>query len=248
MKELTLDEREYNKKLNETFLYEVGYAYSKQLCAECDELLEKYKDLEIPESLDQWFEGFSAKIRRKENRKKFYHKSLKYSKNVAVFILAVGLIGGALIYSVEAVRIRVFNMALTVEDKFTEINIVEETKDPTIEDTFMGVGDYYLSYLPEGYSLEDSDGNDIAIFEYYSNGDSSIIFTANSTEGQLSVQIDTEDAVLKDITIHGNEGHYVTKKGHTSVFWIEGNTYLMISGEGDEAEIIKIAEGVIKAE
>ncbi len=49
------EERARLKKLNETFLYDVGYEHMNNICDETDRLLEGYKELEVPDSLNQWF-------------------------------------------------------------------------------------------------------------------------------------------------------------------------------------------------
>ncbi|MBN4069527.1 hypothetical protein JYU11_01330 [bacterium AH-315-G05] len=55
MKKQSRDERERIDKLNETFLYCIGYEHAQNTCEEVERLLEEYKDIEVPESLNEWF-------------------------------------------------------------------------------------------------------------------------------------------------------------------------------------------------
>lgn len=55
MNKLSNEEKERLKKLNDTFLFNVGYHHENNICDETDMLLEEYKDLGVPDSLNQWF-------------------------------------------------------------------------------------------------------------------------------------------------------------------------------------------------
>lgn len=46
------------KKQNEQTLHEFGRHYEERLSEEMDAVLEAYKDIPIPESLNDWFKGF----------------------------------------------------------------------------------------------------------------------------------------------------------------------------------------------
>lgn len=66
------------KKLNEAFLYDIGAEHAKIICEETDALMDEYKDLEIPESMDQRFyrflEALEAKERREQRQKRAQRK------------------------------------------------------------------------------------------------------------------------------------------------------------------------------
>ncbi len=52
------------RKQNELILHEFGRHYSEKLNNEADVLAEKYKDLPVPKSLDEWFENYSNELKR----------------------------------------------------------------------------------------------------------------------------------------------------------------------------------------
>lgn len=52
MSNLSGEKRERLEKINEMFFYNVGYNHIDGISDETDKLLEEYKDIKIPESLD----------------------------------------------------------------------------------------------------------------------------------------------------------------------------------------------------
>ena len=67
MKKQSRDERERVDKLNETFLYNMGYEHAQNTCDEVEALLGEYRDIEVPESLNEWFLKHQTKCNKKIN-------------------------------------------------------------------------------------------------------------------------------------------------------------------------------------
>jgi hypothetical protein len=93
------------------------------------------------------------KIFKKERNKLFFKKISKYSKRVAIFFLALAVVSGVTIFSVEAWRIRVMNFIIEMNQTHSEIKFSEEiTKGNSYKSNEITLG-----YIPEGFELERRD-------------------------------------------------------------------------------------------
>ncbi len=143
---LSNKEKELNKKRSEVFLYEYGQEYTDKICVEIDALHEKYRDLEIPDSLDNWFHDFSKEQEKKERKAKFRKKGLRVFRRVAVFVVAFILVSGALTLGVEAFRLRVFNLFVEEKEQYTDLSILEQDNPMT---NIIKLEVWYKYYYPE---------------------------------------------------------------------------------------------------
>lgn len=91
MKKQSNEEIERLEKLNQMFLYNIGYEYVKNIDRETDEILEKFKDIEMPESLNKWFLDYNEKIEKKKRIKKVKKTAVEISKKVAVIFIIISL-------------------------------------------------------------------------------------------------------------------------------------------------------------
>jgi len=112
MNKLSNEERARLKKVNETFLYDVGYEHMNNICDETDRLLEEYKELEVPDSLNQWFLDYNKVLERKEKNRNIRSKVLILSKRIAIVLIIVSIAGSVVTLSVEAFRVRFFNLVM----------------------------------------------------------------------------------------------------------------------------------------
>ena len=61
---------------------------------------------------------------------------------------------------------------------------------------------------------------------------------------QNAMKVDTEDAEVTYITIHGQEAMLVREDGWVILIWAEGNYFLSISGEIDASAAIEFADSI----
>ncbi len=131
MTKLSNAEKERLKKNNEMILYNLGYNHVNSICDETDRLLEAYKDIEIPERLDNWFKNYNKKFENKQRRKRITRKLLNYSKKIAVVLLAIVITFSVLTVTVEAFRTHLFNMIIQVNDKFSDVKFEDDSNAMT---------------------------------------------------------------------------------------------------------------------
>ena len=124
-----------------------------------------------------------------------------------------------------------------------------ETEEPAEEyefideDVFYWNGAYAPTYIPEGFEITSKDYlNDTCAITYSKGGESFVIYQIT---GSATISVDTENAdISKEIKINNSSGLYVVKDNNCSISWNEGKTLLWLTGEVDEKELLKVAEGM----
>jgi hypothetical protein len=204
----------------------IGEIYVDSIVDELEEKNEEIKNTTFPKKLDTWVEEYIK----------------KQSKRAAIILLIIIAGISTLIFTVEAIRVRVFNFFIERNERYTEIRVEEETNIKTPE---LDWENYYQpTYMTEGYYFEsEEDGGLIKILNY-SDGKNQIIIT--QTNNSAGIQIDTEDAKTEKININGNEGFLTIKEGRSMIFWHNEEKSFTITGNIKKEEIIKIAESIEK--
>jgi len=246
MKKLSNEKKEQLKKLNDTFLFNVGYHHMNNICDETDRLLEEYKDLEVPDSLDQWFTNYNKELKRKERNRKIRSKALKLSKTIATVLLVISIAGSVVTLSVEAFRVDFFNLVIETSQKFSLVfqeEIVEEQMAYEVPNDWIDY--YYPTYLPDGYSLMDTRTLIDTRYMTFSNSDGQEL---RFIQGNLSArsQIDTENGKVIEADIRGSKGVLVVKDDISILNWSTNDMSFSIQGNVKKSVLLAIAESVEK--
>jgi len=207
-----------------------------------DEILsskEEIDSISIPDSMDEWFESFHKNRRRKEKRQKFLKQMKKISLKVAVFAGILLAVMTVVTMTVEAFRVRVFNLILTDNNTYTEFDFSEDDSNQTIPDIDLN-SFYYLSYLPIGYYYKDCSVVGTSVTIEYKNGDN--IITFDQDKAGTSYQIDTENAEITEITIGEYEGKLITKSDRSMLIWTEEDNIFVLFGKISGNELKLMAE------
>jgi len=239
------DENKLGDKLNEAFLYGLGYEHANNLSEQTDGLLEEYSDVEVPEKLDKWFSDFIASEEKAEKRAHARRSFNKVGRRAAVVFVILFLMTAVATISVDAFRIKLFNMMIEVNKKFSVISF-EETEN---FDASMGLPHdwegYYPTRLPEGYRVKNKmDTKPIYNIEFENDASEMIIFTQYPISGVS--QLDTEDAEVTETEINGMEGLIVVKENCCIIFWHNDDYIFNLSGNIDPSVLKTVAESVVK--
>jgi hypothetical protein len=228
-------------KVIEAYYGYIGEIYVDSIVDELEEKNEEIKNRNFPKKLDTWVEEYIRKEEKKEKKTKLIKNIKKQSKRAAIILLIIIAGISTLIFTVEAIRVRVFNYFIERNERYTEIRVEENE----IETPELDWENYYQpTYMTEGYYFEsEEDGGLIKILNY-SDGKNQIIIT--QTNNSAGIQIDTEDAKTEKININGNEGFLTIKEGRSMIFWHNEEKSFTITGNIKKEEIIKIAESIEK--
>ncbi len=245
MSKITTEEKKRNKKLNEAFLYDLSYKHSENICDETDKLLEEYKNIEPPKSMDTWFEDYINEQKNIEKKKEI----TKYKKNIlkraAIFIVVIFTIGATITVSVEAFRLKFFNLFINKTEHYTDLSVLSEDNEEIKFDRPEDLQDYlYPTYLPDNYNLIDHftiDGYYEFIFE---NDNNTISIHITNADNNINSHIDTENTELENITVNGFDGVYIFKDKMSTVAWLENDKLIEIVAPVNKDEILKIANSI----
>lgn len=227
----------------EAYYKMIGDAHVVNIAKELSSKADEIEQVNVPKSLDDWFDSFESRRKKEKNRKKWMILIKKMTSRVAVFVAIFITFMTVITLSVEGFRIRMFNFFLEKNETFTIIEKREDESNqvrPDIElESF-----YYLSYLPSGYRYEKYSifGNEIII--QYTNGDEIIIF--DQDKGNANYQIDTEDAIIQEIPLGDSSGQLIKKGERIMLFWSDNEDSFLIRASITEKELIKMAESLKK--
>lgn len=238
-------ENEYSAFLEDNFLRHIGHEHMNQLCNELDQKTEEWKAIEVPQSLNEWFESFHKQEQKRKRKQERRSNLLKIGKKAAILVVFLVGINYVLVSNVDAYRIQWLNTITNIQDKFTQIDFVTGDKEEStslLPDDW--VGNYYPAYLPDGFRLEDSLSNKgISRLQYRDSNENVIVFHQFSL--QSSVQVDSEDGKVSQINIGSNVAVLIEKNNSNSISWTVDDFALSISATGVLVdELIKIAENV----
>lgn len=234
-----------NNRIMEAYYASIGKAHINNIVRELESKKEEIDKIVLPASLDAWVEDYAKKEIKEKKRNKRLSSIKKFSKRVAIFIIVLISAMSAVVFTVEAVRVRVLNFFIEINEKYTEVR-VDEVNGNYITPELEWESYYVPEHIPDGYFYEGSvDGGSIKILKY-NDGENQIVFTQarNSTD----IQLDTEDAEVRTVLIDGNEGQIITKGDRVMFFWYNDEKSFTIKGQVSEDEVIRIIESLKKAD
>ncbi|MBN4069526.1 DUF4367 domain-containing protein [bacterium AH-315-G05] len=184
----------------------------------------------------------NKKIRRARIRK----KAVQISKRVAMIILTICIASAAVTMSVEAYRVRFFNMIIETSRHFSSVTMEENFQVDYLSELPEEWSNYYYpTILPEGYkficavkindskymTFSDEIGNEIRFFQ-----------------GNISsyLQLDSENAKKIEVEINGKKGIVFDKDGVRIVSWHNNERIFYIQGNVDKSTLVEMAESVEK--
>jgi hypothetical protein len=188
-----------------------------------------------------WFDDYNEQLKKQDKKRKFRSWVQLLSKRVAIFF-AIALVGIFLTtMSVEAFRIKLFNIVTEVTEKYTKVRIIETENG--LESQLDWDAYYAPEYIPEGHNYSNSENfGEIKIIFYSNVAGKEIQFSQTPVNPEY--QIDTEDAIVTEIIVNAEKGFLAQKEGLLTLIWTNGERTFHIIGEIEKDEIIKMAESL----
>jgi len=191
----------------------------------------------------------------KQKAKNFLETSYQHFHKVAVVCFITIILLATSTLAVEAVRIKVLNFFVNVQQQYTEIRIKEKSGEPSLEEKDIvsknvpsnWKNDYAPLNIPAGYFINNSvNGDNFKTIEY-ANGRNEIIIYQQFDEQVIS-NIDTENAdSINEITVQGHKGLLINKDGERTITWSNDVKVFLIMAENgnlQEEDMIRMAESV----
>lgn len=226
----------------------IGYQHVQNTANQLDEISMKCKDIDYPKALDEWFENYLHTSLKQEKQKKRYAAFRRYSNRAAIFLLLI--IAGIAVTTlkVEAFRVKFLNLFIEVNERYSQVKIKDINEDNVYESIPADWEEYYLpEYIPDYFE----------IYNIKTFGDSKMVYYKDSKGNEIqfsqspisdTFQIDTEDGIMVNVQIEGNQGILVDKNGLLTLIWYDENSTFYIIGKIDKNDMIKMAESMKKQE
>lgn len=209
---------------------------------ELDRLMEGYARDEALEKRLAQGEGemlrrIDRDIRKMHARRRVRNALPKAGKFAACLALVFYLGLGLAFAASPAVRVNLMKFFVNIEGRHASYGF-EETGE-FIEVPADWAGYYYPTYIPEGFEVARTDWSGV----YFERSDGALLDFEEMGPGGAG-SLDTENAKIDFIRIHGRPALLSEKGKWTSILWSVDNRSLYIGYTGGREEAVKIAESV----
>ena len=164
---------------------------------------------------------------------------MQIKKIAAIFIITISIVFSG-IMSVEAYRIRFFNMIKEVWSELTSIVFWSDSSTNIYD--FVPVSPLYI---PNGYEILEQWQNEYENVIIYSDKNTNEIVYNQRAVTQSEYIFDSEGTEIKVINMNNIQVNVLTKNDITQVYWTDEKSVFFISGK-DENDIIRMVESIIK--
>ena len=171
----------------------------------------------------------------RERNKIKQQNSKKNRKRMALIFLAAIIAIGTTIFSVGALRIRVLNFFIDMQQTHTNIKF----DDTTDSDSFHS-DEISLDYIPEGFDLTESTSDELKVFLTFTKDEQ--YFQILITSVDVKMAVDTENADISKISINGQNALFSSNHNVNILVWHDDMFSYRLSGNIEKGDIIKIAE------
>lgn len=176
---------------------------------------------------------------RKTKRRKARRSALRVAAGIAIVFTVMSVV----LLSVQATRIKIFNIVTELHDDYTQVQYVE----PSEVDTGAL---YRITYLPDGFSEISSDGQGTYRNTIYQNADGVQIIFIQQKAQSVTANVDSEHSAISQINIKGSEAYLfqASSEGDANVLmWSnpDGISLSLLSTINSD-ELVKIAQGIEK--
>ena len=187
--------------------------------------------------------GFQKKMNkliRQERRSPFIKTFVNYSRKVAIIFLIFISIAFATTMSVEAYRVRFFEVVIEVWEEFT--SIIFNDKQNIDDGKLIPVNP---TYIPDNFKIIEHEINSYEQFIYWQNDNGIEIMFEQAKITANSIITDTEGIDIEELLIGEQKIIYFTNKNINQIYWNDSNYIYTIISEYDKNELLKMVESII---
>lgn len=192
---------------------------------------------------------FSPKFERKmkkliNRRNKPYYKIINTAgKRVACVAVIVLIASSVTIMNVDALRNAFSDFFVTIYEKFSKVQPVEDDTAPTTLEEI-----YEITYNLNDFEVNYNEENEYSYYINYAKDDIAIYFS-QYTKDMYNSNINTEDAEILTIDINGHEAiYFIDNNDYCHIIWDNGDYIISLCSNIGENILIDIAKSVQKVE
>lgn len=211
-----------------------------------DMLKEQINELPSPEELKEKNRLSGEHEKKMDELIKKAERSRKKSKtdgwimicrNVAAAFGLFFIVGFLVAFTVPRVRVALKEYLLTTHDEYSDIDVHSE--DESIDEPYN-----YPVYVPEGFGIVDVNETSGMLMVFYVDENEDFI-RVERFEGEVSVMIDAQGALIEEVDILEGKGQLKTKDRISTLVFNTSNYVYKITTDTDSNEIIKMANSII---
>lgn len=199
------------------------------------------KEEELSYKFSKRFKRKMNKLIRRENRTPFMKSFINHSKKVAVIFLIFVTIAFATTMSVEAYRVKFFEVVIEVWEEFTSM-IFKNNKNINDKKLIPAVPEY----TPKGFSILEENINDYVYSIIYVNENNEEIFYEQRIISQGEVLLDTENIEVETIEVDNQAIILFTNKGVNQIYWSDDSYSFTLISTINIEELITITKNIFK--
>lgn len=193
-----------------------------------------------PHQFSPEFERKMEKLIRKARRKEWREKHRKGIRQLAAMLAVVFLTGGILVTQVDAIRVPVMSVMITIGERFSEIVVQDPAQRDTLSNEFHS---RLPTYMPDGFWVESVDEDKDGCTVFYSNSTKKY-YSIDYYTSAADTAIDTENAIVSEQKIRGQPAIIAEKDGSTIIVWYPNGHEYILSGTISLEEMIRILESI----
>lgn len=161
---------------------------------------------------------------------------------IVIALLTVGTVGTLAVS--RTMRMKVYELLIRVHDEYTELGLTQ-SEESAIDVPVDWTGAYYLSYIPEHFTLLEVDSAPKWCEVFYQNEAGKTLSFAEYG-GDTQANINTEGAILEEIIINDKKALCADNGVFSYIAWSDNSRYFVVSIEGPHEMAHEIANRVIR--
>ena len=234
---------EYEESLFKLVMHDVAEKEGRLFLEEKEKLMNDPEYLPSQAAVQRFSRQLEVQLKKPQVYARRLHIWQALNK-VAIAMLIALVILGAAVMTVEAVRGRVLNFLVDIQQEYTSFQLKDSSNLENTITTINWHQSYVPTYVPDGYEVHavTIDTRSRLIEFQNSQGES---FTYMEVKQGNKPHLDTENASeLDTVSINGHEGTVIVKDSLVTVIWAMNDRILMIRGQISKGTAVKIAQGV----
>ena len=231
---------EMQRLQGEEFLKYVGKKSEESASDQWDKIL----DMELPPSLDNKLKELIVQQSKNSKAKRRKRDSKSILRKCATIVLAIIITGTLVIATVDAVRIKVID--LIFEEHSDHIEIIPKTLE---DENSLCIpldwsGYWYPEYVPDGYSLMETNAVGTQKEIVLSDMDNRFLFFEQSNAESGTMGVNNEHSDSGEVDINGITARWFENGGKLLLVWLQQDTLFTLYGQIDLEELASVAQSI----
>lgn len=228
----------------------IKLAFKHADALEAQEIMEECENAECPvdeKRVKATYDMFLDKLAKQEAQERKKSRIVQFRRSIprviqiaACLVLVLGIATPFAVANVEAIRVKVMELLISIQEDHTELNFVEND-DKAFYIPAGWSGSYYPSYIPDGFVMTEM--SELYCDVTYINEDGAKIYFSEYLQDDL-VDINSEDAALSYAAINGENAFIIERDNLVIVAWASEDRFFVIEAETSKEEALVVAEGV----